>query len=297
MKKALIIGYGSIGQRHAKILATLGLNVSIVSSHSKDPTYKTFRTTKAAFDNNIPDYIIISNITSEHYSALKDIVNLNFKGTVLIEKPVFSKLEKPIKHNFKNLYIAYNLRFHPLLNKLKNLIKNEKILFSQAYVGQHLSLWRKSRSIQSSYSSHKKLGGGILLDLSHEFDYLLWLFGDLKVLHSDYDHISNMPTDVEDIASVFLKSKKCPRIQLEMNALDHIPRRYLHIITTKNTYYLDFIQSTLACNSKIIKKQIDRNYTFTQMHKAILKNKKSENACSLEQAIKSLTIITSIKKN
>ena len=38
--------------------------------------------------------------------------------------------------------------------------------------------------IRKSYSASKSKGGGVLLDLSHEIDYINWLFGSFDV---DYD--------------------------------------------------------------------------------------------------------------
>jgi len=45
-------------------------------------------------------------------------------------------------------------------------------------VGHFLPLWRPNADYRKSYRSKRWLGGGVDLELSHEIDYCLWLFGD-----------------------------------------------------------------------------------------------------------------------
>ena len=125
-KKILIIGLGSIGKRHAKILSNLGLvrQIAILTSQKQIKFKKTIYIKKInEFD---PDFIFVCSKTSDHYL---DILNIekNFKNKiVLVEKPLLSKYVK-INLSKNRYFIGYNLRFHPVVNfiKKKKLIKKK----------------------------------------------------------------------------------------------------------------------------------------------------------------------------
>ena len=101
---------------------------------------------------------------------------------VLVEKPLFSK---PNKINIKKnkYYVGYNLRFNPIINFLKKKIKSKKIWSVNIFCGSYLPNWRNNIDYRKSSSAKKHLGGGVLLDLSHELDYVQWLFGKIEIEH------------------------------------------------------------------------------------------------------------------
>jgi CMP-N,N'-diacetyllegionaminic acid synthase len=84
---------------------------------------------------------------------------------------------------------------------------NEKILNINIFCGSNLPDWKKT-DYSKSYSASKKLGGGVLLDLSHEIDYLHWIFGDLNILYSYNKKISNLDIDCDDFLSLNAQTKK-----------------------------------------------------------------------------------------
>ena len=168
MVTALVVGFGSIGQRHVGILRRMGISVKIFSRR-RIPNEQNFPNLEKAINETQPEYLIIANETSEHFSALKVALAMNIPN-ILIEKPIFSCLE-----NFKNpgncnIRVAYNLRFHPLLERIRNEISNQSILSVQVYVGQYLPNWRSQRKYYKSYSVSKKLGGGVFF-FSYYFSY------------------------------------------------------------------------------------------------------------------------------
>ena len=126
IKKAAVLGFGSIGQKHSKILSNLlgKKNVYVLSSQKNIP----FNRLKSFNDiyNLDPDYLVIASNTSLHYHHLKNIDSNLFKKVVLVEKPIFEE-KKDIKLRNNKYLIGYNLRLHPLINLLKKELKNEKI--------------------------------------------------------------------------------------------------------------------------------------------------------------------------
>ena len=204
--KVLIIGYGSIGKRHAKILSNINKikELRVLTSQKKIPYKQINRINKIKEYN--PDYIVICNETSKHLRYLEFIENNFKKKLILIEKPIFEKFHN-IKISKNKVYVGYNLRFHPLLNSLKENIKNRKIWNVQIICGSYLPSWRKNINYIKSYSS-KKIGGGVTLDLSHELDYAVWLFGNLKPKFVINKKISDLKIQSDDYLNLHCQNRK-----------------------------------------------------------------------------------------
>ena len=123
MHNVLIIGYGSIGRKHAIILAKIKKikKIYIITKQKIQKIKKIQKTTYTEIVNLKIDYIIISNPSSSHYKTIKLIEKNFINKKVLIEKPLFNKSHRlDLKKNF--YYVGYNLRFHPVIKKIKNLI-------------------------------------------------------------------------------------------------------------------------------------------------------------------------------
>jgi len=91
--RSLVIGYGSIGTRHARILKELGCDVGVLSQRVIDFD-RSYHDLKTALHDLKPEYVMIANRTSEHYPTLCALVKEGFKGVILVEKPLFTKVEK-----------------------------------------------------------------------------------------------------------------------------------------------------------------------------------------------------------
>src|SRR3990167_9887879 len=174
--RCLIIGYGSIGARHAQILKNLGCDVSLVTSQ-RNLSYTNFVTIEEALEKQHFNYIIIANPTHKHYETLIKLIQCDYCGIVLVEKPLFSTMMQLPKNNIAKILVAYNLRFCDLLNQAKKLIAEEGLITFSAYVGSYLPAWRQDIDYRNCYSSKKEQGGGALRDLSHELDYSVWFCG------------------------------------------------------------------------------------------------------------------------
>ena len=191
MKTALVIGFGSIGQRHARLLREMGLSVHVYSRRTL-PDEKKYQSLESALKEVHPEYVVIANETSEHYSTLKTVLSFEVPQ-VLVEKPLFSTSVESLPENPKSqVCVAYNLRFHPLLQRLCSEINGQSVLLVQVYVGQYLPDWRPQQNYRNSYSVSRAQGGGVLRDLSHELDYLNWLFGPWQSLTALGGHYSSL---------------------------------------------------------------------------------------------------------
>ena len=148
--KVLVIGYGSIGARHARILTELGGKTAVLSGRSIDFPLL-FSSLDRAIDTHQPDYVVVASQTSSHHSDIVKLINSGFTGNVLVEKPLFKTHHELPKNNFKSLNVAYNLRFHPVIQKVRSLLVGEKIISFNAYVGQYLPNWRPGTDYSKGY--------------------------------------------------------------------------------------------------------------------------------------------------
>jgi predicted dehydrogenase len=297
-KKALIFGLGSIGIKHANLLRKLKKisNVLIFTNRRN----KKFNSTNRILDilEYDPDYILVCSETYQHHQCIK-VIEKNFKNkVVLVEKPLF---HKSIKFNFKNnkYFVGYNLRFHPVIKFLKNKIKKNEIFSVSIFCNSFLPRWRKNINYYNSYSSSKKKGGGVLLDLSHEIDYLQWLFGKVnKIEYKKIKRISNLKIKSEDIAQVIGKIKNI-NFYLNLTYFSRLEERRIIIDTKKETIIGDLINCNIKIlnnnNLKIIKFKNNINQTYVDQHLAILNNQ-SQNLCNIEDAKNTVFFIEKLKK-
>ena len=129
-------------------------------------------------------------------------------------------------HLSKNHYlVAYNLRFHPLINLLKDKINDEKIISATAICHSFLPNWRKNIEYQESVSASKSKGGGVLLDLSHELDYVQWLAGPLEVEHAVNKKVSDLDIDSDDLLLLSGRTQDGVHVHIGLNYFTRKPIR------------------------------------------------------------------------
>ena len=154
-KKILIIGFGSIGKRHALIFDKLK-NVKKIFILSKYKNHKYTNVSNLEEARLVdPDIIIICSKTSDHYNDLK-LVEKTFKNkTVLVEKPLFDK-NKNFKIKNNKIIVGYNLRYHPIIQFLKEKIK--KYFLFTFFVGHICHIGEKEETIKNLILLVKKMG-------------------------------------------------------------------------------------------------------------------------------------------
>ena len=149
MNKIVIIGYGSAGRRHARIINNNFKNIEInILTKQRVKKFRSFKNLNEIKKIN-PDYIIIASETIKHLNQLK-YLEKNFKNKkILIEKPLFHKSNNLIfKRN--NIFINYNLRFNPYIQKLKKFLDKKFIYDIKLITNSYLPNWRKNISYKKN---------------------------------------------------------------------------------------------------------------------------------------------------
>ena len=289
-----VVGAGSIGSRHQRILKQLGHQVSVVSANSPDAD---FRSMSDALERESFDYVVIASQTSQHVIDLSALINNRFSGRVLIEKPLFEKLHTLEDNNFSFAAVGYNLRFHPAIVWLKDTLpKLGKLSSANFYVGQYLPTWRPDSDYRKSSSARDISGGGVLRDLSHELDLVQYLFGDWQQLTAVGGKFSDLEIATDDTFSILMTSTKCNAISVQLNYIDRIKQRYITINGNNGTVSIDLISNTAKFNDLDVKFSVNTDDSYVAQHLAVISND-PQNTCSLSEALKVVETIQAIEKS
>ena len=207
-----IFGFGNMGQRHYDSFRKCGVEDFVLSSSTaKVKNHKNinavYDSPKQLLDHECPDFAVISTPTSAHFEDLK--LCIDRKIPVLVEKPVVasaneaSQLRAYIKsiNELSPIVIGYDLRFSNLFIKFSELTKDASLgkhAYTDWQAGGFMPAWRSSKLSNQIYSSNRALGGGVLLDLSHEIDAMNWFYGEPERVISRIRSQNNLGWDVED---------------------------------------------------------------------------------------------------
>jgi predicted dehydrogenase len=228
----LVVGAGSIGRRHMTNLRHLGSQK--LAATDPDPGRLSpvvdelgvagFPDLDEALRMVQPDVVFVCTPPAFHIEhALRAIRS---GADVFIEKPLSHRLEgvAALRSEADKLarvvHVGYNLRFHPGIQTLKRLVEGGaagRILWARAEVAQYLPDWRPWQDYRQSYTACHELGGGIILDASHEIDYMLWLLGPPSELTCMAGKVSELDVNVEDCATMLIRLRSGAQADVHMD--------------------------------------------------------------------------------
>ncbi len=325
IKTVLVVGLGSIGRRHVAIIKKIFPEISIVALRHKRcdkgdidqlGLYKCVTSIDEAIATN-PQAAIIANPATMHMGVAEKLADNGIN--LLIEKPIsdsskgIQTLINTCHQNNIILMTAYNLRFLPSLVEFKAQLQAKKIgnIYSiRSEIGQYLPDWRPESDYKHSVSSNKSLGGGVLLELSHEIDYLRWIFGPINWVQSHISKQSNLDIDVEDSANIILglgNNKKGELIaSLNMDFIRHDTTRKCFVIGEGGTLLWDGVLGKVEYFAKgdddwntIFLSKPDRDYTYIEEIKSFFSSIESnELPCiSGDDGMQIVTIVEAIRES
>jgi predicted dehydrogenase len=281
---ALVIGYGSIGERHARLLAQMGSRVGVVSRRPGvfPAIYETVTSALAA---DTFDYVVIANETNAHQAALNELITCGYAATVLVEKPLWetgaAKLEPPAE---MSVYVGYVLRFMPGLMTLKALLEGHTIISAEVRAGSYLPDWRPGRDYRTTASASLKHGGGVLRDLSHELDYLLWLVGPWKRLAAIGGHRSDLEIETDDVYLLLGEAQAGAAFSVSLNYVDRVEERWIVVTTDRDTFRLDLVTGLLTVSGMTVEvEQTGIDTLYIRQHAAAFTG--SEPCCTFRDGM------------
>ncbi|MCT6700568.1 Gfo/Idh/MocA family protein [Rheinheimera sp. 4Y26] len=260
MKHIAVIGAGSIGRRHIGNLRLLHPGARIYWLGATGVIAAAERDADIVYPANLdellriqPDYCIVASPASSHLQFMSALLAKHVP--VLVEKPLAATLAEgkqmqqlSLANPTTPVAVAYCLRFLPALQLLKSTLQNGnlgKVLHINCHVAQYLPDWRPGKDYRHSVSARASLGGGVLLELSHELDYLHYLFGSLQLHYSQLQQSGLLDIDVEDQADLFMSTQSGASVSLHQDFLQKTVQRRCMISTTEARLEWDLVQNSI----------------------------------------------------
>ena len=208
------------------------------------------------------DVVFVTNPTSMHYETVERF-SAHTKS-FFIEKPVFdsTEVDEKIFETIKNIpsYVACPLHYNAVLQYVKQNVNPDEVICARAMSSSYLPDWRPGQDYRKTYSAHKDMGGGVSIDLIHEWDYLTWLFGMPTECKQIINKVSNLEIDSDDLAIYIGKNDKTT-FELHLDYFGRQTQRTLDLFTADDTIHCDLIAGIVSYLKKgeTIKLESERN--------------------------------------
>ena len=253
------VGMGSIGKRHLKnvcqLVSSQGDTCSI-DLYRSSMTRELSKDVKELVANQYQcsqdvqreyDMVFITNPTSLH---LETAVKFRpYAKAFFIEKPVFdtSDVEESTIILLDEIpsYVACPLRYNPVLQYVKQHVDLAKVISVRAMSSSYLPDWRPGQDYRETYSAHAELGGGVDIDLIHEWDYLTWIFGMPTECLGIAGRFSNLEINSNDTALYVAKNDKLT-YELHLDYFGRKTQRVLDIFIQDDTIQCDIVGGTVS---------------------------------------------------
>ena len=260
IKRIAVVGLGSIGRRHLRLVREIRPDIQVVLVRSgqgeiwleEELADVVVYTLSEAISIGIDAAIIATPAVSHVSDAIKFIEH---EVPILVEKPLSHKLALA-----ENLYkswlekkslvlLGYCLRHTSAASFFHKKIQDSiigNIISVTIKCESYLPKWRPDQDYRNTVSAKKELGGGALLELSHEIDYANWLFGPFKSVSSMLINSKSLDINVEDMADIFLETHNNKSVYIHLDFCSQISSRFCSVKTDKGELKWDLIKNNIT---------------------------------------------------
>jgi len=334
--KILMIGLGGIGQRHTRNLrALLGDAVEMIAYRKRRLTHVVTPTMGADAERNVeevynitsfdsldaalarkPDMAFVCNPSSLHVEVARACLLAGCD--VFLEKPLADSLNgtaelvEIAKQKKLVAMVGYQLRFHPCVKKLQEVVASGELgslLAVRSTIGEYLPNWHPYEDYRIMYAARAELGGGVVLTQIHELDFLYSMFGVPSRVYAVGGHWSDLEVDVEDTASSLMEvpwdGRMLP-IQLHTDYLQSPPNRQTEVIGDKGRAAMDLNAQTVSVYKRNVPQpevfrieNFDRNNLFLDQTRHFLHcvQMREKPVVDLTDGIQSMRMALAIKES
>ncbi|MBY7915588.1 Gfo/Idh/MocA family oxidoreductase [Vibrio fluvialis] len=318
MERVAVVGLGSIADRHRRNLKKLfpaaKLYAMSASGRMPEEAVSNADHVVASIDELIEkrvQLVIVASPSSLH--TYHSIPLIEASIPVLIEKPVTTNLDEvkelQLVANTHQTPVAvgYCLRYLPSAIEVSRLLASDKLgHVYNAYieVGQYLPDWRPSKNYRDTVSARADLGGGALLELSHEFDYTQWLLGELTLDHAILRNTEELGLEVEDSADMLLSTSQKAIVHMHLDFLQRKAYRQCRFVGSNGTLEWDLIGNEVRFISshgtyvEYSQPEWDKNQMYISMVSDFVEfiYKRPNRCVSLAEAAKCIQLVEDIKR-
>jgi len=281
-----VLGTGSIGSRHLRVLRDLiGAEVSAI------PIRPTRRLELQAggfqvcssLDEAVAGgtrAIVVASDTSRHLADLH--LALKLGCSVLVEKPLaasasyLSEFASAIAPGSGPVYVACDLRFDPSLLQFRQRLPEIGAIHAVRIECQsYLPDWRPNRDYRESYSARAG-EGGVLLDLIHEIDYAVWLFGAPKCVFAQLQNSGHLGIESEEAADLYWETADAAVVSIRLDYLTRTTHRAMCAYGEFGEIHWDGVAQTVSLRAndhppKVERFPQDRDSTLRDQDSAFLR--------------------------
>lgn len=252
--KFVVIGCGSIGQRHIRNLQFLRAGEIIafdIVSHKLEEVQRKYGVTVVSELDQVwaqnPDVALITTPTSLHIPLALEAAEHGCH--LFVEKPLshtmdgVDELLRVVEERSLITLVGCNMRFHPGIMRMNELIDKGavgKVIAARVEVGQYLPDWHPWEDYRQMYSARHDLGGGVILDAIHEIDYIRWMLGDVTEVACFADKLSHLEIDTEDVAAILIRFASGAIGEIHLDYVQRAYSRSCHIIGEEGTIRWDW---------------------------------------------------------
>lgn len=322
LEKLALVSLGSIGQRHLTNLRHLSPDAEIcvcrlTASPDVDSRVPLADSVVFSLSELVafgPNAAVICSPASTHLDVATKLAEIGCH--LFIEKPLAttlngtSALAAICRHQQLTVGVGYSLRHLEALHKIQQYLGNQQlgqVYSARATVGQFLPDWRPSQDYRQTVSARPELGGGALLELSHEIDYIIWLFGLPKSVIAVGGNSGLLDLNVEDHVDLILQYESTMQISVHLDMLDRTPIRNLRVSGERGSIVWDAVAATTRWFEAETQSWIelptpaddDRNQMYVEELRDFLSCIQSGQppVCSLDQAISTLQVVDAARKS
>ncbi|HIX04603.1 MAG TPA: gfo/Idh/MocA family oxidoreductase [Candidatus Fournierella pullicola] len=262
--EVLFVGLGSIGTRHLRNLFQVakekGIEVQADALRSSmrplaEDVEGLLRAQYVSYDQlGHYDAAFITNPTHLHAHTLAELAGK--VDCFFIEKPIFEgtgyDLEQLGLGPNQKAYVAAPMRWCGTFLALKERMPDLKPYSARVICSSYLPEWRPGVDYRTVYSAHKEMGGGVTIDLIHEWDYLVDLFGAPLEMYNFKGTYSHLEIDSDDL-SVYIARYPSLLAEVHLDYFGRTYRRAIELFCKEGTVTADFGAGTLTLeNGEVI---------------------------------------------
>lgn len=252
--KIAVMGSGSIGMRHLRILSALpGMEVCAIPvrpERIRELNAEGFKVALRLDDLPKQDGVIVATNTGRHLSDAESALRLG--SHVLIEKPLaisttgVSSLLEFASAVKKSVFVGCCLRFSKSLLAFREHLGDIGSAYAvEISCRSYLPDWRPGRDYRSGYAAHPQ-EGGVLRDLIHEVDYAMWLFGLPKSVSGRLANSGRLGIPTEDQAMLAWTSGQKVQVCIHLDYLARNPMRQMTAFGVEGQVSVDLVGQVVS---------------------------------------------------
>ena len=312
-KRVLICGLGSIGRRYCRVIKKTWPSIQLTALRSgfggqvaeEDHLHQCFSCIDEALAWK-PEAAIVASPASLHIEQSCQLAKHSIP--LLIEKPIGTGLEDAALYEqlanyseFVPIYVGYVLRHDPCASFLREQLvtgKLGKLMSADFFCGSWLPDWRAGQDYKKSVSARRELGGGALLELSHELDMAQWLLGPLKPLSAFLFNSGVLDIGVEDQTHLLAQNQDGSMVSIRLDFCTNPARRTITLRFTHGELIWHVLEgrissSVVGSNQQIYKLGYSSDERFCRQLELFWQYPRPRKTpmCSLEEGLKVLDLI------